>query len=121
MKSEETRKFGEFRGNGATQVIIGDVKSKETAERGDFRWNFTRKVVVGEVNEFEIETMRNGNQRAIKAVVTEVQKAELVKGGEGVNSSTEVEGGKSKGGNTAVGAVYSEPRSRACSRRIRRE
>lgn len=53
--------------------------------------------------------MRNGNQRAIKAVVTEVQKAELVKGGEGVNSATEVEGGKSKGGNTAVGAVYSEP------------
>lgn len=65
--------------------------------------------------------MRNGNQRAIKAVVTEVQKAELVKGREGVNRAAEVEGGESKGGNTAAGAVYSDPRSCARSRRIGRK
>lgn len=45
-------------------------------EGGNFRRNFAGKVVAGEINELKVDTLGNGCESSVKAVVTEVEKAE---------------------------------------------
>lgn len=45
-------------------------------EGGNFRRNFAGKVIAGEVNELEVDTLGNGCESTVKAVITEVKKAE---------------------------------------------
>lgn len=98
-------------GKGAPEIVAGEVEAEKATEGGDLRWDLAGDVVVGEVNEFEIETVYNWGEGAVKAVVMEVDEAELVERGERFNGATEVEGREGESGDAAIGAFYADPRS----------
>lgn len=83
-------------------------------ERGYFRWNFAGEIIARQVDELEVEALSDRSEAAVEAVITEVEEAELVYGGEGINWATKVEGWEGEGSDTVVNALYTNPIGSAC-------
>lgn len=58
--------------------------------------------------------MCDRSECSVEAVFGEVEEAQLVQGGEGIDGAAEVEGGEGEGGDTIFGALYSYPIGCAC-------
>lgn len=77
--------------NRASEVVVGEVEAEEALEGGYPRWDLAGEVVAREVEELEVGAVGDGRNGAVKAVVVEVYKAELVELGERVERAAEVE------------------------------